>query len=384
MIERYAQAVDAAVEAGAFLGGGMCVIESDGSEQAYVTGQVHPASATDPGCLDAPRIRMRMASISKAATARIACALAVEGVLDLDAEVRALLDWPDAPALMHGVSLRHLLTHLSGLTDAAGYIFERPQSPMAFIEARADEIGSGQGPGRWFRYCNLNFVLAGAVLEAVTGERFDLLARRYVFDPAGIGGGFNWAGVSVEERACRLPIYQRYGDRLERQTEPEMADWGADIVWGDGRGFAFADYVPVRDTLLFSPHAGLRMSVIEAARLARLLGDESPAGTLQRETQWKFDPTAPNGSDCDGHFGEFGLGLTIYRAEPRLPGPLIGHAGHALGFTGGVWHNEATGRSAALFLTGSADLTDGLDDEVFYGAEELALMQFLFSERQSG
>ena len=28
---------------------------------------------------------------------------------------------------------------------------------------------------------------------------------------------------------------------------------------------------------------------------------------------------------------------------------LIGHAGHALGFTGGVWHNEATGRSAALW-----------------------------------
>ncbi len=377
MFEQLEQAVDRAVQAGGFLGGGICVIAPEGAETAYVTGQVHPTGTAEPGRLEDPRIRMRMASISKAATARIACELAVEGWLDLDAEVSALLDWPEAPAILYGVSLRHLLSHSSGLTDAAGYIFERPQSPMEFIAAHAGKIGSGQAPGRWFRYCNLNFVLAGAVLEAVTGERFDRLARRYVFEPAGIGGGFNWAGVPVEARARRLPIYQRYGDRLERQTEPEGAKWGADIVWGDGRGFALAEYVPVRDTLLFSPHAGVRMNVIEAARLARLLGDDSPAGRLQRTTCWKYDPSEPNGSDCDGHFGEFGLGLTIYREEPRIPGPLIGHAGHALGFTGGVWHNEATGRSAALFLTGSADLTDGLEDEVFYGPEEVALMQVL-------
>jgi hypothetical protein len=90
-----------------------------------------------------------------------------------------------------------------------------------------------------------------------------------------------------------------------------------------------------------------------------------------------FDPAKPNGNDCDGLYGAFGLGLMIYRMEPRIPGPLIGHAGHALGFTGGAWHNEATGVSFGLFLTGSADLTEGLENEVFYARPELEILRLL-------
>ncbi|SDJ99534.1 serine hydrolase domain-containing protein [Aliiruegeria lutimaris] len=376
MFERLKERLEGAVSEGGFLGGGICLIDRDGREQAHVTGRIHPdRPATGSNALADPGMRLRMASISKAATARVACALAVCGMLDLDSEVAGLLEGD--PGTLPGVTVRMLLNHTSGLTDAAGYIFERPLSPMAFVAANAGAVVSANAPGSWFRYCNLNYVLLGAVLEAVTRRRFDTLAREFVLAPAGIGGGFNWAGVPAAERARRVPLYQWRGAGFEPQTEPEAADWSADIVWGDGRGFSFADYVLQRDTLLISPHAGLRMSVIEAARLARLLGDDSPAGALQRATGWKFTPEAPNGNDCDGHFGEFGLGLTIYRSEKRIPGPLIGHAGHALGFTGGVWFNEDTGVSAGLFLTGSADLTDGLEDEVFYGPEELSLLQVL-------
>jgi hypothetical protein len=96
---------------------------------------------------------------------------------------------------------------------------------------------------------------------------------------------------------------------------------------------------------------------------------------MQAQVAWQFDPASPNGEDCDGLFTAFGLGLTIYEDHPRIPGHLIGHAGHALGFTGGVWHNVQTGTSHAYFLTGGRDETEGLDTEAFYGAAELAIMQ---------
>jgi hypothetical protein len=119
------------------------------------------------------------------------------------------------------------------------------------------------------------------------------------------------------------------------------------------------------------------MNIVEAARLARFLADGSPAAVLQRQLEWRFDPAARNGEDCDGLFTAFGLGLTVYQHHARIPGHLIGHAGHALGFTGGVWHNVQTGVSHAYFLTGGRDETEGLDQETFYGAAELAVMQKL-------
>jgi hypothetical protein len=198
-----------------------------------------------------------------------------------------------------------------------------------------------------------------------------------VLQPSGIAGGFNWAGVPLPERQNRLALYQRGSTGLQVEADADGADWHADLIWRGGRGHGFASYRLAHDTSLLSPHAGLRMNIIEAARLARYLGEPSPAGQLQRQIAWQYDPKARNGEDCDGLFTQFGLGLTVYHRHPRLPGHLVGHAGHALGFTGGVWYNVDTGMSHAYFLTGSRDETEGLDSEVFYGPDELSIMQQL-------
>lgn len=114
------------------------------------------------------------------------------------------------------------------------------------------------------------------------------------------------------------------------------------------------------------------MSVVEAARLARLLASDDDAGREQRRARWRFDGT--NGEDCGGLFTAFGAGVTLYEGHPRIPGPLVGHGGNALGFTGGAWANTRTGEAWAYVLTGSADLTEGSEEEAFYVPEEAAVM----------
>ncbi len=348
-----ADAIRAAIAAGR-LGGGHARIGPGGEVEAMVAGRMAPdgPALTDPG------LRLRMASISKAATARAACVLAGEG-LDLAAPVPGL----------GTVTLAMLLDHTSGLTDRAGYIPERGESPLAFVAARPDAV-SGRPPGTFFDYANLNYMVAGAVLEAATGERFDVLVRRLVLAPAGIGGGFNWAGVAPADRALRLGLWQRQGDRLVATADGPEFDADADAVWRD-RGVSLAGYVPGRDTTLLSPHAGLRMSVIEAARLARLFGEDSAAGRLQRRARWRWDAAARNGEPCGGLFPAFGLGLTFFGNR------LVGHAGNALGFAGGAWHDLATGVSHAWFLTGGADLTAEDGREAPYPPEERAIMERL-------
>jgi CubicO group peptidase (beta-lactamase class C family) len=361
-------------EVGGYLNAGYAVIAPDGQMQTFVTGRVAPAGRrfTDA------TTRLRMASISKAATARAACALAMRGALPLDVDVTWIVPWPDPPEWlgMHPVTARHLLSHLSGLTDLAGYLPDHGQSIMAFINDHPKAV-SGRVPGNYFAYANINYVLLGHVMEAATGKRFDHILRDEVLLPAGITGGFNWAGVSLAKRANRLALYQRGLTGLTVEADADDADWQADLIWRGGRGYCFAEYRLAHDTSLLSPHAGLRMNIIEAARLARHLGNASPAGELQRQVAWQYDPTAQNGEDCDGLFTRFGLGLTIYQDHSRIPSHLVGHAGHALGFAGGVWYNADTSTAHAYFLTGSRDETEGLDNEVFYGPIELSIMQQL-------
>jgi CubicO group peptidase (beta-lactamase class C family) len=352
----------------AYLNAGYGVIAPNGQAHAFVMGRRTP----DGAAFTDVTTRLRMASIAKAATARAVCALVVRGVMSLDADVGVLLGLRE----VWGVQVRHLLAHTSGLTDHAGYLPEVSERLAQFMADRPGAV-SGRVPGAYFAYANLNYILLGHVMEVVTGHRFDHILRDKVLVPAGIAGGFNWAGVPVADRTNHLALYQRDDEGLSVQADGDDADWQADLIWRGGRGHSFADYRLGQDTSLLSPHAGLRMNIIEAARLARFLGDGSPAAQVQQKVAWRFDAVHPNGEDCDGLFTAFGLGLTIYENHPRIPGHLIGHAGHALGFTGGVWHNVQTGVSHAYFLTGGRDETEGLDTETFYGAAELAIMQEL-------
>lgn len=344
---------------GRFLNAGLARL--DGAETSRVFGAMAPGG---PPLTD-PTLRLRMASISKAATARAMVAVAMGQGVPLSLPVAGLLEM-DLP----GVTLDHLLSHTSGLTDHAGYIVEPPASVADFIADHPKAV-SGMPPGTFFRYANLNYVLLGLALERLAGDRFDRVLRRHVLDPAGIGGGFNWVGVT-DRRA--LPVWQRHGDRLVCEADGAV-EATADLIWREGRGLSLAAYRAGRDTMLFSPHAGLRMNVIEAARLAKLLGGDDPVAVEQRRRRWRFDGT--NGEDCGGLFTAFGAGVTLYDGHPRIPGRLTGHGGHALGFTGGAWFDHGTGAAWAYVLNGAPDLTEGQDQEAFYAEDELVVMERL-------
>ncbi|MEL6125810.1 MAG: serine hydrolase, partial [Pseudomonadota bacterium] len=203
--------------------------------------------------------------------------------------------------------------------------------------------------------------------------RFDRVMKRIVLDPIGARGGPNWVGVNATDRADHLPLYQRHGTEWVLEADGDGDAWDATLIWRGGRGLSLADYRPGLDTGLMSPHAGLRLTVGEAARLARLIGSHTPAAQLLRRETWRFDGS--NGSWCDGLFPVYGHGITLIQGDDRIPGRLAGHAGHALGFSGGIWVNRDTGVASAYVLTGSADLTDGSDQEAFFPPEEVAILR---------
>ncbi|MEM0946633.1 MAG: serine hydrolase domain-containing protein [Pseudomonadota bacterium] len=354
---------------GRYLAAGAACKCRDGSKDAILTGAMRPGDV--PGDLSpALGARLRVASISKAATARALAALVTTGQASLDDRVHEILGpvgypkWLGTPP----ISLIALLSHTSGLRDHLGYFTDPPETLPGFLS----RAGAAMRPGPVgdFFYANLNYVLAGAVIEAISGDRFDTVIQASVLGPLGLGGGFNWAGVDDRQR---LPMYQRHGDTYTLEADGPDGDWTANLMWRGDRGLGLGTYRLGRDTHLFSPHAGLRLTLPEMARFAAAIGDDSPESQLCRTAVWTYDGT--NGAWSDGLFPNMGLSLTTYQSHDRIPGYLTGHAGHALGFTGGVWCDRDTGTGWAYALTGSADATEGQDEETFFGSAELTIFE---------
>ncbi len=355
----------------AFLAGAIARTCANGDTESFAFGRRHPS---DERAAELPSDAIvRVASVSKMATARAVVELFSPSGSEPATPVRDVLKWFPQDKEHGSITLAHLLSHTSGLSDKCGYIVAPPDSLPEFVERTG--CCPVTSPGSFFRYANLNYVLLGAIVEVLSGERFDRAVAKSVLDPAGVVGGFNWAGTGPDERRKSLPLYQRYGKNYVLEADSPRSNWAAPLIWRDGIGVELTSYRLGEDTGLFSPHAGLRTDVVGLARLVQFSLEDSDNARLQRQIVWQLDEERSNGAHCDGLFRQFGLGLSLHEADARIGKTLIGHAGHALGFTGGAWGSPETGDALGYFLTGSADLTDGSDDESIYPAEELEFLR---------
>jgi len=136
-----------------------------------------------------PRFRdhMRLASVAKAFSGAVALRLVGDRKLRLDDTVGKLR--PDLPTAWHGVTVRRLLNHTSGLPD---YTKSRPffdqveRDPGGFVPT--SEIISwvaGEAldfpPGSRYGYSNTDNIVVGLIAERLTGRSYGSLLRSFVF-----------------------------------------------------------------------------------------------------------------------------------------------------------------------------------------------------------
>ncbi len=131
----------------------------------------------------------RIASITKIVTGITVLSLVEEGFLQLDAPVKAVIPWLTLSdkETEEGVTLRHLLSHTSGL--------EAEYTPEGYREESALEESLREGLpkakilfplGKGYQYSNWGIRLASLMAEKVTGKRFTQLARERALSPLGM------------------------------------------------------------------------------------------------------------------------------------------------------------------------------------------------------
>ncbi|MFE5570021.1 serine hydrolase domain-containing protein [Amycolatopsis japonica] len=146
---------------------------------------------------NAPDVRYDTASITKVVTAIAALRLVDDGRLDLDRPIGEIIDLAGT-VIAAGVTTRQLLTHTSGIADdadeEAGESYEAlwVDKPVYSVVETRDHLPNfayrapNFAPGEGCRYCNSGYVLAGLVIEEITGRPYRDHVREAVLDRAGM------------------------------------------------------------------------------------------------------------------------------------------------------------------------------------------------------
>jgi CubicO group peptidase (beta-lactamase class C family) len=258
---------------------------------AYGKARLEPANAATP------EMRYSIGSISKQFTAAAILLLQEDGKLSLDDAVGKYV-----PGLTRGneVTIRQILSHTSGYQDywPEDYVM----TPMLKAES-AEQILDTWGrkpldfePGMQWQYSNTNFVIAGRIVEQITGQPLMELLTRRIFRPLGMKSVWNSDEAKLTETDATA--YYRHALGPLRVAPKE------------GRGWMFA--------------AGeLAMTAHDLA-----LWDESLiAQTILKPDSYKEMFT--EGKLKDGKGTHYGLGVDVRDRDGHR---TVGHGGEVSGF----------------------------------------------------
>jgi CubicO group peptidase (beta-lactamase class C family) len=178
----------------------------------------------EPKTLATPAMRYKIASNSKQFAATAILMLAEAGKLSLDDKVARFL-----PELTRAneVTIRELLTHTSGYQDYYPLDFVAPfmegkASPQHILDVWAKKALDFD-PGTKFQYSNTNYVIAGQIIEKITGKPMIDFLRARIFKPLGMGSVIE---VDREPWTDRDPAgYRQFALGPSRPAPFEGAGW---------------------------------------------------------------------------------------------------------------------------------------------------------------
>ncbi len=282
----------------------------------------------------------RIASISKLVTSIGVMRLVEDGKLKLDDDVSVLLGWrfrnPSFPNEI--ITLRHLLSHRSSLTDGPGMYWwdvgvglKEVLVPGGRLYKANEYWSSTKAPGTWYSYVNLNFGLIATLMERATGERFDRLMQRLVLSPLQMSGGFNPADFSAAQVANIAVQYRKRRNVGSREVWDAKGPW---VVQADD--FAktaptqppnITQYVVGSNGTIFGPQGRLRVSVTDLSKLMLMLlnqGMGQTARILKPETmalllseQWRYNDKTPNGDTMGDGTLAWALGIQKFSDQGK-------------------------------------------------------------------
>ncbi|MFG2982262.1 serine hydrolase domain-containing protein [Streptomyces sp. NPDC048258] len=285
--------------------GAIAVLTRDGERQVYAAGTAELGTRRVPR----PDDHMRIASVAKAFSGAVALSLVDRHRIGLDDTIGQRL--PQLPSDWHGVTLRQLLNHTSGLPDYSGseafleIIREDPRhrfDSRRLLDFVADE-GLLFPPGSRYAYSNSDNIAVALMAEQATGQRYEQLLRELVYRPLGL------RSTSLPQ-GYRLPVPYLHGYVVRPPDPPEDV---SEAISASGAWASGGIVSTPRDLTAF---------------IRGYAGPELLSPPTRRQQQ-RF---VPGGASEPAGPGANDAGLGIFRYTTRC-GVVLGHTGNTAGYT---------------------------------------------------
>jgi len=277
----------------------------------------------------------QIGSITKVWTATLVMQLVEEGRIELDAPVRRYL--PDFrvadDAVAEAVTIRHLLTHTSGIDGDHFADTGRGDNCLERYVETCAELPQVHPLGATFSYCNTGFTVLGRVVEVVTGAVWDDVLHERLIEPLGL------------THTATLPEYVLRFRAAIGHIQPPGQELRPAPAWGLPRtaGPAGAICSTATELLDFA-----RLHLLDGIGPGgkRLLSEE--AARAMREPQVEV----PTGG-IDESEAHWGLGWSVYTWSGRT---VVGHDGGTIGQAAFLRVVPDSGTAVALLTNGGDPL----------------------------
>ncbi len=280
----------------------------------------------------------RIASISKSFSATSIMQLVEAKKISLDDDFGKLVGFrirnPNFPEQV--ITLRMVMSHTSSINDSQGYFNLDVINP----EKNPDwaKCYNAYAPGADYEYCNLNYNMIGALIERVSGERFDNYVNNHVLKPLGLYGGYNVDSLDSRKFAT---LYG-YDSKTKKYTPSTQAYIP--------RREEISKYVMGYTTPIFSPTGGMKISATDLAKymIMHMNGGKAFGTRIISKKSSKTMQTKIADEE------NYGLALGTNR-EDIIPGEkMTGHTGSAYGLYSIMFFNPKEDFGFVVIVNGSS------------------------------
>lgn len=160
-----------------------------------------------------PHTIFQSGSVGKTFTAALVMLLAQDGKLSLDDPISKHL--ANTPKAWEGITIRHLLSHTSGLGDPYAKLDLTKNYTEEELVALEGEIPVLFAPGEKWSYSNMGFHLLGFICNKAGGKFYGDQLRERIFEPLGMGTRIISEADIIPHRARG---YERQGGKTVNQS----------------------------------------------------------------------------------------------------------------------------------------------------------------------
>lgn len=309
--------------------------------------------------------RFNLASISKVITSTAVLQLRDKGKFRLDDPVVLYLkNFP-----FKEITIRHLLTHTSGLPDLELFedLVKRFPDTIVTNQNVIPELGKWQRglyfkPGDEFRYCNTEYNLLALLIENRSGLKFEDYLKKNIYRPAGMRNTYLSSypnfdkndKLAITSHVKPHPGYDSTYISVDSITRYKYLNYNNKGTVGQGNIMTTTADLFLFDQAFFKGKLVKVTSVTEALTPLKLNNGTSYYGRMDT-------------LDGEGKM-TYGLGWEIF--EQPLCGKSVGHGGYKIGLATFYWHNIDTnqviigfdntaGSEFGRFLTSSIAILNG-------------------------